>query len=289
MGTTDEQTSAEPPPSYSEAIGLPSLSNFPRPQAPQPQPQPPRPSPRPPQAFQSSHNTPRPSAPTSSSLEASSLYNVNNNLPFKYPNGHFCQKCKNSGYKIKNGKICSDCWDKLYLKTNAYNPNPELPFRYPRKYLCEKCNNTGYKMKNGRTCTGCWERFSPRNGIQMAPSLPSNPFSISSLFSGPAVPTGPGPGPGAHLPPMRVSPGDPRIGGTLCGRCRGSGLITFFLDDELCPVCGGIGRILNSQQPPPRPPMPFAGGGHQGPPRPGPPGGQYPPNFNAPYGRWRKN
>lgn len=35
--------------------------------------------------------------------------------------GFLCQKCRNSGYKVKNGKVCRECWDRFYLKNNAYN------------------------------------------------------------------------------------------------------------------------------------------------------------------------
>ena len=52
------------------------------------------------------------------------------------------------------------------------------------------------------------------------------------------------PPPGA----VAVMPGDPRIGGTLCYKCGGTGnandLFSLFgLDDE-CNTCGGAGRIM---------------------------------------------
>ncbi|KAG7193178.1 uncharacterized protein KQ657_000935 [Scheffersomyces spartinae] len=58
-------------------------------------------------------------------------------------------------------------------------------------------------------------------------------------------------------PPIKVRPGDPRLGGVLCGRCRGSGIVHFLLDEEMCPVCSGLGRIVNQPNgPPPMPPLP---------------------------------
>lgn len=51
---------------------------------------------------------------------------------------------------------------------------------------------------------------------------------------------------GAAPAPLRVRPGDPRIGGVLCGRCRGSGLVRDFLDEETCHVCRGLGRIIHT-------------------------------------------
>lgn len=166
---------------------------------------------------------------------------------------------------------------KYYIKTTAYNPNPQLPFKYPKKYLCEKCNNTGKKVKNGKTCQDCYERFAPRNSYQSMSSYNSSPFDFfggtqtlttyvpaqpsyhpmgPQMGMGPPMmggyaPMGYGPPP-PHPPgaPIRVNPGDPRIGGVLCGRCRGSGMVHFLLDEELCPVCQGVGRILNSPKPP---------------------------------------
>ena len=51
-----------------------------------------------------------------------------------------------------------------------------------------------------------------------------------------------------------VPAGDPRIGGVLCGNCKGRGRVSFLFIDENCPVyisflviadysCRGIGRI----------------------------------------------
>jgi len=276
----DDIKLSEPPPSYDEVINESTGGSYSRPNPPPPQPprpetlRPPQP-PRPSSSSHSSYNSPGPQGPPPRPAQnTNSLYTTNQSLPFQYPKGFLCQKCRNSGYKIKNGKLCRDCWDRFYLKSNAYNPNPQLPFKFPKRYICEKCNNTGYKIKNGRSCKDCWERFSPRNSYQPVSSLLAfNPFFTTLTVSmNPMLPYGLGPGPGPSLPPMRVNPGDPRLGGTLCGRCRGSGLITFFLDDELCPVCNGIGRILSG--PPTQPPR-----------NPGPPPGQYhhrPPD--GPYG-----
>lgn len=108
--------------------------------------------------------------------------------------------------------------------------------------MCDKCNNTGTKVKNGLLCQDCWERFGPRNHgyVQPAPYLLGSGLSLF-LFGGPNggnyVPYGGG--------ALHVNPGDPRIGGTLCGRCRGSGRVLFFLlDEDLCPQCHGVGRVF---------------------------------------------
>lgn len=184
---------------------------------------------------------PKPPAPT-----PVGDYNNNPLLPFNYPSNHFCQKCKNSGFKVKNGKVCHDCWDRFFLRSKAYNPNPELPFRYPQGFICDRCNNTGYKRRSGRTCQDCWERFSARNNYQPAPPIMTNPLDMlfgstytTSIFTGPM----------GTSQSFRVLPGDPRIGGILCGRCRGSGLVHVFLDEDLCPVCLGLGRVINGAPP----------------------------------------
>lgn len=277
-----------PPPSYNEAIsesntGVYSASSNTVPSLP------PRPSPNPSHTSRpgsTSYN--RPSVPSTTDPNQE-LYTANTQLPFRFPKGYFCKKCKNTGFKVKNGKMCKDCWGTFYLNRHAYNPNPELPFRYPTRYMCSACNNTGYKRKNGKSCKDCWEMFGPRNRHTNVVSQPSL-FGITDTifgFGGPgpsqAVPVGPlGP-----LPPIRVYPGDPRLGGILCGRCRGSGLVWNFLDEDLCPVCSGVGRVLNGGPPP----TPSMSSGTQGPYQPGapfaPPPGAFPPppgSFHPPPG-----
>ncbi|EIM79302.1 uncharacterized protein STEHIDRAFT_173171 [Stereum hirsutum FP-91666 SS1] len=52
---------------------------------------------------------------------------------------------------------------------------------------------------------------------------------------------------GARPPPGAVvyQPGDPRLGGSLCWRCDGRGVTTFFIFDEgRCEACNGLGRIF---------------------------------------------
>ncbi|KAI3404124.2 hypothetical protein KGF56_003024 [Candida oxycetoniae] len=138
---------------------------------------------------------------------------------------------------------------------NSTPGNPPLPFKYPKNYKCRKCNNTGYKMKNGRTCKDCWEALAPRNSY----NLVNNSFQPHYFGSTTYVPYTPPLPPGAtnraQLPPIRVPPGDPRLGGILCGRCRGSGMVRFLLDMELCPVCSGLGRVINVPQPFPQYPQ----------------------------------
>ncbi|KAI5969012.1 hypothetical protein CANMA_002008 [Candida margitis] len=140
-----------------------------------------------------------------------------------------------------------------------------LPFTYPKGYYCRKCNSTGYKLKNGKTCQDCWEKFSPRNSTNSVNYNFHPQYFGSTTF----IPYGSAPVPNPHpggrgggsggffstasTVPLRVPPGDPRLGGVLCGRCRGSGMVRFLLDMELCPVCSGLGRVVNVPAgPPPR-------------------------------------
>ncbi|KAK6199289.1 uncharacterized protein RJT21DRAFT_45602 [Scheffersomyces amazonensis] len=276
MNYDDDQPPSEPPPTYEEAISdytrKPERRPPPTPQRPQynAPPMPTRPSSVPSINTSTSTSTSvNSSISTSTStstgtgtgtststgnIDLTELYTTNPTLPFKFPRGFLCSKCKNSGYKTSNNKICRDCWDRFYLRGNAYNPNPRLAFQYPVNFLCDKCYNTGYKKKNRQSCQDCWERFSPRNQVA-ASYTPFNP--LGGLLGGTYTNSymGPSQGPwtaGPSLPPLRVPPGDPRLGGILCGRCRGSGLVhTFLLDEELCPVCNGLGRVIHGPHIPP--------------------------------------
>lgn len=249
---------SEPPPSYEESLNQVSVppngplsSQFPPSQFPPPpqrvqppkgyQGQPP-PQQQHPQAYQNlglvQNTVNSPNQPT-----PGDLYSNNPSLPFQYPKGHFCKKCKNTGFK-DNDKPCKNCWEKFYGK-QVYNPRPELGLRYPRGFICSKCANTGVKRKNGHTCLDCFEKYGPRNKVLIS-SVAYGAQNIMAQAMSLAMNLFPIPQPNGALP-MRVLPGDPRLGGMLCAKCKGSGQVAFFLDTELCPLCGGIGRILNVQ------------------------------------------
>lgn len=108
---------------------------------------------------------------------------------------------------------------------NNAPPPPRRPqLRYPKGYFCQKCHNTGVKVYKGTSCQDCFERFGVRSQAQYLPS------GMMPVF---------------NAPPRVVPPGDPSIGGWLCGRCRGAGFITDFLVfDSTCPVCHGVGRVF---------------------------------------------
>lgn len=131
-------------------------------------------------------------------------------------------------------------------------PTNSVPWQYPRGYWCSKCHNTGKKLKNGKSCNKCWKRFAPRNGATTVNTNVSTQYSYSSNssnFGGFGLPFSSGStnvgfthGPQSYsyqtttvnnMPPRFVKPGDPAIGGIMCGNCRGSGLVRFFLDEDL--------------------------------------------------------
>lgn len=255
-GEKDDSLPSVPPPSYEEALnsapvlparpqeGTPQQESFSHvPPAPPPRPQHPTLTPQPfPCSRPPSHQNPA-QAPTA---QTSQLYSNNSSLPFDFPRGYLCSKCKNTGFREKNGKPCSHCWPKFFKK-QTYNPNPALSFRYPPGFICDKCCNTGLKLKNGLSCQDCYSRFAPRNLTSQAPITYARPpfsmqFTPYNGFSSSGF------APGGFAPPVTpqyLQPGDPRMGGTICGRCRGSGRVTFFLDQELCLICGGVGRLFN--------------------------------------------
>lgn len=108
---------------------------------------------------------------------------------------------------------------------NNYQPPPGPPLNYPPGYWCPRCHNTGIKQDKGTTCKKCYEKFGV--GSQQIHHLP---YGAAPVFSG---------------PPRVVRPGDPSIGGVLCGRCRGSGVIhDLFIFEDACPVCQGVGRVF---------------------------------------------
>lgn len=121
---------------------------------------------------------------------------------------------------------------------------PNVPWTYPAGYFCPKCNNTGIKLKNGLQCQDCWGAFA-RQRAQVVPTYGNSGssgfggFGLGGLFSRQGY-SGGRVGNGGVV----VRPGDPRIGGVQCGRCRGSGQIGDFFGSYNCPTCGGIGRIL---------------------------------------------
>ncbi|ORY79072.1 hypothetical protein BCR37DRAFT_394410 [Protomyces lactucae-debilis] len=115
--------------------------------------------------------------------------------------------------------------------TQGYPPNGGLntwqrpaPFPYPAGYFCQHCQNTGIKHYNGHPCGTCERLF----GVQTA--------QVQHLPAHAGVPMG---------APVFTA-GDPRIGGRLCGNCKGYGTKQTLLGlvEEQCRVCRGVGRVF---------------------------------------------
>ncbi|GMM33768.1 Hua1 protein [Saccharomycopsis crataegensis] len=105
--------------------------------------------------------------------------------------------------------------------TNAITP--QTPWIYPLGFQCYKCRNTGIKLKNGLQCIDCWRQFAPSS---------SHVRRITTA----AIDNKTG-------RPLFLNAGDPKLGGMVCGSCRGQGYIDSFLYYDTCFVCGGIGRV----------------------------------------------
>ncbi|SCU86628.1 LANO_0C08658g1_1 [Lachancea nothofagi CBS 11611] len=165
---------------------------------------------------------PRPSSSSPSSYNVSPPSNIASpaKIPWTYPSGYYCTKCGNTGYKIKNGHSCKQCWRKFAQSVS--NNSVRVVFDgYPQGYP-SNYSHLGMPLMP----------MSPAG----APQAPGGfrPFSGSTN-----LPSGPSSG-----PPLMVQPGDPRIGGVTCGECRGKGRVRFLLDKEICTLCHGVGRVF---------------------------------------------
>jgi hypothetical protein len=98
---------------------------------------------------------------------------------------------------------------------NKLAPTP--PFIYPPGYLCRKCRNTGFKTYNGQPCGTCARSFA-RPQRQNVGYLPHG-VQVLPMANAPVLPAG-----------------DPRLGGILCGNCKGRGWVDGFFDTSNCQV-----------------------------------------------------
>lgn len=221
----NENVPNEPPPSYDDAIADPTIPDTPLPPQ-RPQGSPPSQN-RPPQSIPSKENSySRPNIPPPNHQGSSNSQQLN--LP----------------------------------KPTPINPNPYLPWRYPSNYNCKKCENTGFRKKDGTYCKSCWKKFRPQNKnppknqkeLEYLATHKPKPIPIHSnvvkLPEGARanIPYNPFPQQ-IQQAPVVVNPGDPRIGGVLCPRCKGRGLVHFFLDLERCSQCNGLGRVGSNGRP----------------------------------------
>ncbi|KAH8824725.1 hypothetical protein DL96DRAFT_1614851 [Flagelloscypha sp. PMI_526] len=180
---------------------------------------------------------------------------LHNGKMLVYPKSHFCQKCQNTGYKQYDpSNPCSKCWSKYskpyegaltYADFNAPSPSESSSktFQRPLPSFGGSLSTISALPPGGLSAppSSSHRRWSPFNN-------PPN-----GGFSGPMRPLAPWGGNGfPHVqPPSSFAPGpvmpagDARIGGVLCWRCRGKGRKNHLggLVEEICPKCGGLGRI----------------------------------------------
>ncbi|BGP16038.1 hypothetical protein JCM10213v2_004032 [Rhodosporidiobolus nylandii] len=177
---------------------------------------------------------------------------------------------------MPNPNLLADDRSNKYEPTST--PTPGQPYLNGGKLLvyppgakpCWKCSNTGYKPFElitgyrgddpNHPCRKCWQKHSrPFSGpLALAcrdatrDTIPANYQRPLRLLQTPA--TAP-PRPQvtvtngwAPRPPgaVVVRPGDPRMGGVLCRRCGGDGLVPGFLlfDEVTCDMCQGAGRVF---------------------------------------------
>lgn len=133
---------------------------------------------------------------------------------------------------------------------NHYSPAVGGRLMYPPGFHCYKCNNTGYKLSNGHACRTCFESFAiPQSSNVRVEYLPPAQYNPGWIQPPPVTVYANGSG-------VRVvAPGDPSLGGIICGACKGRGYVSnlglgSFLDELMggdcstCRICRGVGRLL---------------------------------------------
>jgi hypothetical protein len=109
----------------------------------------------------------------------------------------------------------SNSWNPSAGFFHPPGPPPGAPFNYPPGYVCHYCNNTGVKLHNGHLCGQCERNFGRQSGNVMY----SPPGAQYHNHGG-----------------VTYMAGDPRIGGRLCGNCKGRGIRSslFGMVEEQC-------------------------------------------------------
>lgn len=135
---------------------------------------------------------------------------------------------------------------------------PEIPpFTYPEGYNCKHCNNTAIKA-NGKSCQTCYTKFAKQDGniVVINPPLSTRklPTTSKTHHSKNLIMSVLDPVPntlqtfvkyGTDMEPLKVRPGDPAIGGSICGRCRGTGVCSSdLMFEKTCTTCKGLGRLI---------------------------------------------
>ena len=81
--------------------------------------------------------------------------------------------------------------------------------------------------------------YAPPQPAQMMMPMGGGMYGGGGMYMPVNIPPPPGSG-------VVYMAGDPRIGGRVCGNCKGTGIRTSMMGfvEEQCQICRGIGRIL---------------------------------------------
>ncbi|KAG0704606.1 hypothetical protein DFH29DRAFT_801557 [Suillus ampliporus] len=166
----------------------------------------------------------------------------NGNLLVYHNKDHICAKCKNTGYKSYDpSHPCRKCWDKYgkpYVGALTYTPWSSESSSRTSKFQRALPRFTPPQASQLSPQPSCYTGGPPPG---VPPQVPA-PYGQHLYVHNPIIGMGEYP-PVPHAVPVR--PGDPRLGGEFCWKCRGTGTLPLLIIDvRPCSVCGGIGRIL---------------------------------------------
>jgi hypothetical protein len=170
-------------------------------------------------------------------LISSPSFSAGNNTGFKnFDPTHPCRKCWERYSRPYVGAITYTPWSNSFAsgsssRSNTHFQRPLPAFRPPQHLLRSSVSqshiHTQPQSQHARSVSSL--NFPPPPRIQYT-FFPS-PYATSTPHA---------PSPGNTV----VRPGDPRIGGTMCYKCLGSGVVQFFIFEDVCVVCGGVGRVF---------------------------------------------
>lgn len=158
-----------------------------------------------------------------------------------------CAPGHNTGYQSNDPSMpCLKCWERysspftgpiVYMPWNASASHDGARNTYQRPLPRFTPPQRATSLGRARGYPGAASRMQMAGRSQFLEPLPR------PLLGRPPsnVRVAQRPPPGAAV----VQPGDPRIGGRVCRQCGGTGVMTFLIFEDTCPVCNGIGRTFD--------------------------------------------